>query len=126
MADKDLSPRKQAFVTALMGGMTQEEAAALLGVRPRTCRRYYADPQVRAALAQAQDAALAGVTRKATAAMIGALDTLYAIMQDTRASPSARVAAARAILESGLRFTELVTLAERVTALEQKLNGGAE
>ena len=118
MAENVLSPRKRAFVEALLLGKTQAEAGQAVGVSDRQARRYMFDPTVRATLRAAQDDALAQVTRRAVAVMTDALDKLAEIMRDGNVAPSARVAAARAILENGLRFHDAVTLAERVATLE--------
>lgn len=118
MTENVLSPRRRAFVEMLLLGKTQREAGQAVGISDRQARRYMSDPGVRAALRRAQDDALAQVTRRAVAAMTEALDCLGAIVRDGSAAPSARVAAARAILENGLRFNDAVTLAERVAALE--------
>jgi len=58
------------------------------------------------------------VSRRLAEEMGAALDELCAIMR-TGASEAARVSAARAVLGSGLRLAELVTLAERVSELER-------
>jgi hypothetical protein len=44
-------------------------------------------------------------------------------MRDKGNPPSARVAAARAILECGLKCVELMALSERVAKLEERLGG---
>jgi len=49
---------------------------------------------------------------------------LSEVMGDAAAHPGARVSAARAVLESGLRLAELVSLSERVTELERRANDG--
>jgi len=49
------------------------------------------------------------------------MDVLVEIMRDEEASDSSRVSAARAVLDSGLRLAELVTLAERVAAIEDRM-----
>ncbi|MBI4757842.1 MAG: hypothetical protein HY783_02400, partial [Chloroflexi bacterium] len=77
-------------------------------------------PAVQAALKQEQASNLAGVTRRSVAAMTDALSTLREITRNAEAPWAARVSAARAILECGLRFTEALDLAERVAALEEK------
>jgi len=115
-----------AFVEALAAGQNVTQAAVTAGVGRRTAARYHQDPSVRAALAAAQSDALGQVTRRAVAEMVKALDTLAGIMANERASPSARVAAARAVLESGLRFTELCDLARRVDDLERTVSNGTE
>ena len=119
MAENVLPVRKRRFVEALLGGATQGQCAVLLGVSDRQARRYMTDPQVRRALAQGQDLAIEHVARKAAQTMTEALDTLSAITRDGSCSDTARVSAARAVLEAGLRFRELVDLASHVTALEE-------
>ena len=47
---------------------------------------------------------------------------LHGIMTDPEANDAPRVSAARAVLESGLRLAELVTLAERVARLEERID----
>ena len=127
MAENDrrggLTPRQRAFVGHLFG-QSVEAAGAAVGVSPRTAWRWAAAPEVRAALAQAQQEALAQVTRRAVAAMAEALDVLRGIAADPDAPTGGRVQAARAILENALRFAEAVTLEERVRALEEAQKGG--
>jgi len=50
-----------------------------------------------------------------------ALDVLHEIMVDAASPPTPRVSAARAVLDAGLRYAELVSLAGRVSALEEKV-----
>jgi len=92
-------------------------------VAERTGWRWLRLPAVKAALVEAQDTALAQVTRVAVGMMTDALSTLAAVMGDGNAPTASRVAAARAILENVLRFTDAVTLAERVAKLEERLGG---
>ena len=117
----DLSPRRAAFVAALVAGMTQAEAAESIGVRPRTCRRWFADPVVRAAVRQAQDDALGEVTRRMNAGSQDALRVLREVMQDGDMPPSVRVRAAQVWLDTAFRARELLELADRVAGLEQQL-----
>jgi len=117
----DLSARQRRFVAALMTARTIEDAATIAGVTKRTGMRYLADPNVRAAVNEAQAQALAQVTRQAVQAMTEALDVLRGIASDEDAPSGSRVSAARAILENGLRYNEAVTLAERVSELEARM-----
>ena len=57
---------------------------------------------------------------------VGACGTLEAVMSDALASSSARVSAARGVLEAVLRFAELSALAERIARLEELIGGGDE
>lgn len=125
MTESELSPRQRRFVAAMLTARTVREAAAAVGVTERTGLKYLANPAVKRALGQALDDALGQATRQVVKAMTGALDTLEEIHQDPDAPTGARVSAARAILDAGPKLREALDLAERVTALEQSLVGGA-
>jgi phage terminase small subunit len=120
-----LTAAQKRFVAALLTARDVRGACRVAGVAERTAYRWLRMPAVKAALAEAQDTALAQVTRLAVGMMTDALGTLAAVMGDNDAPTASRVAAARAILENVLRFTDAVTLAERVAKLEERL-GGAE
>jgi len=122
MADNgSLTAKQRRFVAALMTARTVEDAAQVAGIAERTAWRYLANSDVRAALHEAQAQALAQVTRRAVQAMTEALDVLRGIAADGDAPTGARVSAARAILENALRYNEAVTLAERVSELEARM-----
>jgi len=91
----------------------------MAGVSEPTAWRYLRAPAVRRELAAQQDGILGHVARRLACEMGRALDVLSEVMGDTAAHPGARVSAARAVLESGLRLAELVSLSERVAALER-------
>jgi len=119
-----LTPRQARFVAALWTSPTIEAAAAATGISKRTGLRWAKLPQVVAALRKQQADALAAVTRRSVDAMPGALLTLVQIHRDEAKPPGARVSAARAVLESSLRFAETVDLEARVTALEEAQQDG--
>ncbi len=106
-------------MAAALSAPTLREAAHLAGVSEPTAWRYLRAPAVRQELAARQDDILGHVARRLASEMGAALDVLSEVMEDTAAHPGARVSAARAILETGLRLAELVTLSERVAALER-------
>ena len=118
----ELNPRQRRLVAALVATPTVRDAAKAAAIGERTAWRYLGDPHVRAALAERQDAVLGHVSRRLAEEMGAALDVLCGIMRDKTASDPSRVAAARAVLDSGLRLAELVTLAQRVSDLEARLN----
>lgn len=124
MPDSDLSTRQRKFVAALLSNPTIETAAEAAGIHKRTAHRYLADPAVRRALGQELDNLMGQTTRLVVRAMTSALATLQQIHTDPEAPTSARVSAARAILDAGPRLREALDLAERVAALENSLTGG--
>ncbi len=116
-----LSPRRHAFVAAMAAGMTQAEAAARLGVLPRTCRRWYADPLVRAAIVATLDENLGHLMRRMSAGTEEALEVLGEVMRDGTMLGSVRIRAAQVWLDTSFRVRELLDLAARVTALEEAM-----
>lgn len=110
--------RRARVLELLAGGLTPAEAAAELGISPRTVRHYLADPGAREALRRLQDERLRQLSAQALAAAGTALETLRDIAGDPTAHPQARVAAAGKLLDAALRLVEAADLAGRVEALE--------
>ncbi|MBC7234247.1 MAG: hypothetical protein H5T69_00275 [Chloroflexi bacterium] len=124
MSDFDtLSRNQRRFVRALVTARSVREAAGMARISEPTAWRWLRLEVVRRALRETQDALLGEATRHAAGLLSEALDTLADIMRCGYNSPSSRVAAAKAILECGLRYAELVGLAERVARLEESLGG---
>ena len=114
-----LTTKQRRLVAAALSAPTLREAAHLAGVSEPTAWRYLRAPAVRQELAARQDGILGQVARRLACQMGAALDALSEVMEDTAAHPGARVSAARAVLESGLRLAELVSLSARVAELER-------
>lgn len=123
MPKDELSSRQRRFVAAMLTARTVADAADAAGVTERTGLRYLSEPAVKRALGRAMDQALGMVTRQVIDAMTSAVQTLEAIHQDDDNSPTARVSAARAILEAGPKLREAYDLADRVAMLEQQIGG---
>jgi len=121
-----LSRREQALVAALLVSATIAEAARLAGVSERSASRYLARAEVRAELARRQAGVLAHVSARLLEAMSESVEVLRELQRDEHASASARVSAARAMLESGLKLSELVALSERVAILEARQEASLE
>jgi len=110
MANNDLlqlSPRKLKAVQLLVSGVSLREAAAQLRISDRTLRRWCKRPEFQAALQEGQKEAWGHMVRRLRALGDQAVTTLREVMADTDASPSSRVAAARFVIETALRLTEL-------------------
>lgn len=121
MADLNTNQRKA--IEALLTEPTTRAAARVAGLGERTVHRYLSNPAFKAELRQRQDELLSA----ATAALVGlsgeAVATLRALLEsgDTSASVKARVALGW--LRQTREAVELQDLADRVTTLEQKLEG---
>ena len=113
--------RQRQFVVVLAGS-TVEDAAKSVGISERTGYRWLTLPAVRAELRQLQDNALAEAALRLARAMTSAVATLERIMADDSANANARVGAARALLDNGIRYQEVLELTERVQQLESRLH----
>lgn len=78
-------------------------------------------PEFAEALERGRREALADAAHRISAGYSGTVDALQAIVQDDAAADPARVAAARALLEYGLRFAELTDVNKRLDRLEAML-----
>ena len=110
-------------MVALLDARTIREAAAKSEVAETTAWRYLSDGAVKAAIAQRQDAILAQVTGGVVADMSEARGVLVDIMRNPSAKDSDRIRAAGLILDAGLKMLEVLTLADRVAALEKQMGG---
>ena len=115
-----LSARQSRFIGALIGGASMSEAAAAAGVVDRTARRWLSQAAVRGELARCTAGVLSEVAARLVSVMAGMIDVLDEVAHDESASAAARTGAARAALDAGLRLAELVSLSDRVAALEAR------
>ena len=107
-------------IAALLTSDTQAEAAKKCGLSVRTLRLYLDDPEFFTEYQQRRQQLVTDATKKLQGYMQSAVDTLYAIKNDAETSPAVRASAARSLLEYGLKYTDAVDLAERITALEKR------
>ena len=90
-----------------------------MGISARTMRRYMAEPDFSEAYHQAHARLVEDATQRMQRGLSSAVDTLQEIAKDPDAGKTARVAAARSLLEQALRYTELSDLLERIKNLER-------
>lgn len=114
-----LTQKKQAALQALLTNPTRATAAAAAGIDEKTLRKYLRDGEFLAAYRAAFDDLVDAATRQAQQAINPALSTLAEICGDYDNGPTARVSAARALLEYAARLTEVNDLAARVAELER-------
>ena len=107
------------LIAALAATPSIRGAAEVAGIGERTAYRYLANALVRAAIAERQDAALAQVTAGLVEDLGAARRLLVDTLNNKSAADHVRVRAALGVLNSGLRLFEMLSLADRVTTLEQ-------
>lgn len=109
-----------ALVVALACGASPESAAQKAGVSLRTVFRRLADPAFRV---QVNEVRAEMVRRQAgmfTAAGMASIKT-FTTLQDSAASESVRLGAARGVIELGCKLRENAALMDRIAALEGRL-----
>jgi len=116
-----LSRKQRRFVGALLNRPTVREAAAEADVSESTAWRYLGDSAVKRELATRQDALLAQVTSGLVGDMTEARQVLLDVMRANDAADGVRVRAALGVLDAGLKLFELLALADRVAAIESRL-----
>ena len=111
------SKKLEQFLQAMLAQPSLEAAASAAGIGRATAHRWMRDPVVVQRLAEARRDVLKRVMTRLQQAAGKAVDCLCEIQQDGE-SESARVSAARCILEQTMRAAELQDLEERIAKLE--------
>jgi DNA-binding MurR/RpiR family transcriptional regulator len=124
VAEPKLTAKQERALAALVAQPTISEAAKVLGVGETTLYRYMRDAQFSDALKRARRAAVAQLTARLQAGASGMAGVLQTIAEDETAPASARVSAARAVIDYTLKAVELEDLSERLEALEKAVNEG--
>ena len=122
MASKiEIAQHKDRFLSALLAAPDVAEAARAAGIGLRTGYRYLSDDEFKERYAEARREAVKLAIAKLQATMAVAVEALRAVLCDNEASPNAKVAAARTLLDLGLKANEQDDLALRVCALENEI-----
>lgn len=119
-----MTGRKQRAIVALLNSPTRAAAAEASGVGVSTLRRWLQDPEFKSAYNTALTELLEDVTRQAQRSLSPAIKALAEIVEDEGQLATARISAARSILEYGLKLTEVADIMTRLIALEESLGGG--
>jgi hypothetical protein len=106
------------FIERLLSSPSVESAAASAGISLRTAWRWMRDPTVLERLTETRRQAMQHAMMRLQAAAGRSVDCLCAVQQNGE-SESAKVSAARCILEMALRAAEIGDIEERLTRLEQ-------
>lgn len=123
----DLNRNQSKAITALLVHSTIEQAAEAANLTPRTIHRYLDDAEFRAALSQAEGAAIDLATRRLLRLGDKAIDALESVL-DNPAQKGAgnKRLAAQAILDHLLKLRELRSVEQRISELERAVYGKAK
>ena len=119
-----LTPKMRRAIDALLTCRTQTEAAQKAGISRQTLRKYRKNPEFEAEYNEAARGVLEDAKTQAAAGLGPAVDALIKIVIDDEAQDTARVSAAKAVLEYSLRLCEYVDIARRLEKLEQYAQEG--
>lgn len=110
---------KEKILAALLVCNTNKEAAALVGVSERTIYNTLQDPDFREEYEAEKRNMIRNASEQIQRSLSPSIMALTSIVKDARAGKTARVQAARTLLEYGIKLAEYTSLEDRVTALEQ-------
>lgn len=113
-----MTPNKQRALQALLTQPTKKAAAEAVGITDRTLREYLADPEFQREYKKAFGRLVTDATRQAQQSLSPAISALRDIVEDDSENSSARIAAARSLLEYGLRLTEFSDILQDLESVE--------
>ena len=119
------SRKAEQLIAALLVQPTIEAAAKLVGISVASARRWMKAPSFREQYNEARREAMRQTTGRLQAAALEAVDALCKV-QRAGESESARVSAARTILEQALKAADLEDVQQRLDALEQAVKSQPE
>ncbi|MBL8189229.1 MAG: hypothetical protein JNK38_14570 [Acidobacteria bacterium] len=116
-----LSAKQQRAIEALLSEPTTRAAAAAADVSEATIWRWLAEPEFSVAYRAARGRLLESTLTALQSASADAVVCLREILNDKTAQVSARVSAAKSVLELGLKARETLETQERLAYLEKAL-----
>ncbi len=121
-----MTARQGKAIEALLTCPTQRAAAKAAKIAESTLREWLKQPEFQEAYKTAVQNLLTAATRKAQRSFSPAIDALQGIVADDTQQPTARIQAARAILEYGLKLTETTDIFADVQEIERILKARGE
>ena len=116
-----LTPNQRRALAAMLTCKSRTDAARLCGLSVKTLQVYEAQPEFAEALECGRRELLAEAAHRMAAGYTQTVDTLQEIVSNPDSADASRVAAARALLDYGLKFAELVDVNRRLDRLEEQL-----
>jgi transposase-like protein len=113
-----LSHKQERAIAALLVAPSVTAAAQQIGVNENTLLRWLKDAAFQTTYRDARRAVVQHAIVQVQRATAEAVETLRNVMQAADAPASAKVSAAKAILETAVKAVELEDLEARITALE--------
>ena len=116
-----MTPNQTKALAALLTCKSRTEAARACGLSTKTLQGYEKDPAFADALERGRREALADAAHRIAAGYSETVDTLQDIVQNPDTPDASRVAAARVLLEYGIKYAEMTDINRRLDKLEELL-----
>lgn len=117
-----LTAKQEKFLLALMNTNTIVEACREAEITNNTGHKYLNNPEFREEYLRIRRETMQQATNKLQQSAILAVETLENVMSDAdNSTPSARVQAARAVLENAYKSLEIDDLQQRIEQLEERI-----
>ena len=117
---RDFMTHKQTqALAALLTHPTKSQAAAAAGIGLTTLKRYLDDPEFQEAYQKAVSEMIEDAASQAKQSLNPALSCLREIVEDASETATARIQAARSLLEYGMRLTEITDIMKQIDELEK-------
>ncbi len=111
--------KAEIIIAALLQGSSRREAAQIAGVSERTVYNYMHRPDVQAQYAAARRSLIVETTDSIQRGLLPAVKLLSDTVRNANAGERTRIAAARALLDYGLKYSEIGDIANRIAAIEK-------
>ena len=116
-----LSRNKERAISALLSSPSITEAAKIVGIGEKTLWRWLQLDNFKNAYRAARKEVVSQAIAQVQKGMSDAVKTLQDVMTDSNAPASAKVSAARAMIDMGLKSTEIEDLEKRISDIEKIL-----
>jgi hypothetical protein len=122
-ADSDdvLNALELRLVELVAAGYSYEDTGALIGLSPRTCRRWAKRPEIAQAIKARASEQVAGARAILASGMSRAARSLVDMSDGKTKADSATVSAARCVVEATAKLVEMEELQTRLSELEAAL-----
>ena len=121
----DSSRKTEEVIAALLQNPTIKEAATVTGLHENTVLRLMKQPEFQDQYRQARQALLESTLSKLQELSSQAVATLSVVMAAQKSPASAKVSAARTVLEMQLRLIETADILQRLAVIEGKVMNNA-
>ena len=121
----DSSRKTEEVIAALLQNPTIKEAATVTGLHENTVLRLMKQPEFQDQYRQARQELLQSTLNKLQELSSQAVATLSVVMAAQKSPASARVSAARTVLEMQLRLIETADILQRLAVIEGKVMNNA-